>query len=49
MSATSPILPPARAAALLRASMATVRAEAEALGADAMRWHPADGSGARTR
>ena len=43
MSATPPILTPAHSAALLRASIATLRAETEALGADAMRWHPADG------
>jgi hypothetical protein len=43
MSDNSPILTPSRAAALLRASMATLRAEAEALGTDAMRWHPAEG------
>ncbi len=41
--ANSDILTPAHAAALLRASMATLRAEAEALSGDAMRWHPADG------
>jgi hypothetical protein len=40
---TPPILTPTHAAALLRASMATLRAETEALGAKAMRWHPADG------
>ena len=40
---SAPILTPTRAAALLRASIATLRAETEALGADAMRWHPADG------
>jgi len=43
MSDTAPVLTPARAAALLRASIATLRAEAEALGVDALRWHPADG------
>jgi len=43
MSDTPPILTPARAAALLRASIATLRAEAEALGPDALRWHPAEG------
>ncbi len=32
-----------QAAALLRAGIATLRAEAEALGVDAMRWHPAEG------
>ena len=42
-ASTSPILTPARAAALLRASIATLRAEAEALGPDGARWHPADG------
>src|SRR3990167_8939810 len=40
---TSPILTPARAAALLRASIATLRAEAAALGPDGLRWHPAPG------
>jgi hypothetical protein len=43
MSATPPILTPARAAALLRASIATLRAEAGALGIDGLRWHPAPG------
>jgi hypothetical protein len=43
MTKASPVLTPERAAALLRASIATLRAEAEAVGADAMRWHPADG------
>src|SRR3990172_8014823 len=37
---TPPILTPARAAGLLRASIATLRAEAEALGIDGLRWHP---------
>ncbi len=40
---TPPILTPTQIAALLRASIATLRAETEALGADAMRWHPAGG------
>jgi len=40
---TPPILTPSHTAALLRASIATLRAEAEALGPDALRWHPADG------
>jgi len=40
---TPPILTPARAAALLRASIATLRAEAGALGIDGLRWHPAPG------
>src|SRR3970282_841606 len=40
---TPPILTPAHTAALLRASIATLRAEAEALGPDGARWHPAPG------
>ena len=43
MTDTPPILTPARAAALLRASIATLGAEAEALGVDGLRWHPAEG------
>ena len=43
MPGTTPILTPAHAAALLRASIATLRAEAEALGVDGLRWHPAEG------
>ncbi len=43
MTSDNVVLTPTRAAALLRASIATLRAEAEALGADAMRWHPAEG------
>lgn len=39
----SPPLTPTQAAALLRAGIETLRAEAEALGVDAMRWHPAEG------
>jgi hypothetical protein len=39
----SPPLTPVRAAALLRASLAAIRAEAEALGVEGMRRHPADG------
>jgi hypothetical protein len=39
----SPPLTPDRTAALLRASLTAIRAEAEALGADTMRWHPAAG------
>ncbi|MEX0786788.1 MAG: DinB family protein [Dehalococcoidia bacterium] len=40
---TSPPLTPAQVAALLRAAAASLRAEAEALGSDGMRWHPAPG------
>lgn len=36
-------LSPAQAATLLRTSMAALRGEAEALGVDVMRWHPAGG------
>lgn len=36
-------LTPDHAAALLLASMQTLRAEVEALGPEAMRWHPAEG------
>jgi hypothetical protein len=43
MSDNSPILTPTHAASLLRASMATLHAEAEALGVETMRWHPAEG------
>ena len=39
----APILTPTHAAALVRASIATLRAEAEALGVEGLRWHPADG------
>ena len=37
------VLTPARAAALLRASIATLRAEADAIGPEGLRWHPAPG------
>jgi hypothetical protein len=40
---TSDLLDTARAAALLRATAATLLAEAEALGPERMRWHPAEG------
>ena len=43
MNSAPPPLTPTQAAALLRASIATLRAEAEALGPDALRWHPAEG------
>jgi hypothetical protein len=42
-SGSPPILTPAHTAALLRASIETLRAEAAALGIDGLRWHPAPG------
>jgi hypothetical protein len=43
MTKPAPILTPAHAAALLRASIETLRAEAGALGIGGLRWHPAPG------
>ena len=43
MTTTSPVLTNQRVAALLRAAAQTLRAEAEALGNEALRWHPAPG------
>ncbi len=37
------VLTPGRAAALLLASLETLQAEAQALGPEAMQWHPAEG------